>query len=362
MSCWGNNKNNKLIVSLYLSISTCTVLATPSDLADLSMQDLMRLNIQDKPMSDDGIHERWSIEYSYRRLHLDGYQMDDNTVGLMDILYSHGEMRTDRNFPVLPVKSTQEVHSFNLSYKVNNKLKLSLIVPLVRQDTDHISSMMGFDAFNIASSGIGDISLLSTWYMPINDLSAWQFSGGISIPTGSIDEKGDTPRNGAGTLEQLPFTKQLGTGTWDLPLSLSYLHNYGSWDFGTQLTARIHFGKNDRDYHLGNRYGLNLWAQYFTNSYFHPGVKLAWQHIEPISGFDVDLMVPGPFPFTNAISNPDFFGGNNINLSLLMKVCNAETNCKKYADLEFTKPVYRNMTGVQPKEDYQFSVSFGLKF
>ncbi len=362
MSCWGIIKNNQLIVSLYLLISSVTVLATPSDLADLSMQDLMRLNIHDKPLSDDGFHERWSVEYSYRQLRLDGYQMDDNSVDNMAILFSHGEIRTDRNFPVLPTKSTQEVHSFNLGYRVNDKLKLSLIVPLVRQDTDHISSIMGFDAFNVASSGIGDISVLSTWYAPIDDQSAWQFTGGISFPTGSIDEKGDTPRNGAGTLEQLPFTKQLGTGTWDLPLSLSYLRNYGSWDYGTQLTARIHLGKNDRDYHLGNRYGINIWAQYFTSSYFHPGIKLAWQHIEPIDGMDVDLSVPGPFPYTNAISNPSFFGGDNMNLSLLMKVCNAETNCKKYADFEFTKPVYRNMTGVQPKEDYQFSISFGLKF
>ena len=360
MSCWG--KNYQLIVSFYLLISSVTVLATPSDLADLSMQDLMRLNIRDTAMSEDGFHERWSVEYSYRQLRLDGYQMDDRSVGLMDILFSPGEIRTDRNFPILPVKSTQEVHSFDLGYRVNDKLKFSLSIPFVRQDTDHISSVAGFEDFNIASSGIGDISLLSTWYMPINDRSAWQFSGGVSFPTGSIDEKGDTPRNGAGTDERLPYTKQLGTGTWDLPLSISYLRHEGSLDLGTQLTARIHIGENSNNYHLGNRYGINIWAQYFSQSYFHPGVKLAWQHIDPIHGADVSLIKPGQFPFMAAIANPAFYGGDNMNLSMLMKVCNAETNCKKYADFEFTKPVYRNMTGVQPKEDYQFSISFGLKF
>ena len=370
MSRRGYQKTSKFIAGFslllfsfsVLVISTGTALATPSDLADLSMQDLMRLNIRDESLSEDGFRERWSVEYSYRQLRIDGYQMGNNSVGLMDILFTPGEVRTDRNFPVVPTKSTQEVHSFDVGYRVNDKLKLSLSVPLVRQDTDHISSVMGFDAFNVASSGIGDISLLSTWYVPISDSSAWQFSGGISVPTGSIDEMGDTPRAGVGTIEQLPFTKQLGTGTWDLPLSLSYLQNHGPWDFGTQLTARIHLGKNDRDYHLGNRYGINIWAQYFTQSFFHPGVKLAWQHIDAIDGTDVDLLMTGQFPFSNAISNPSFFGGNNINFSLLMKVCNAETNCKKYADLEFTKPVYRNMTGIQPKEDYQFSISFGLKF
>ena len=362
MSCWGNSKNTKFIAGLCLSISTGTVMATPSDLADLSMQDLMRLNVRDESLTGESFRERWSVEYSYRQLRLDGYQMDDNSVGIMEILFTPGQMRTDRNFPVVPVKSTQEVHTFDLGYRVNDKLKLSLSVPFIRQDTDHISSVTGFEAFNISSSGIGDISLISTLYVPINDRSAWQFSAGVSFPTGSIDERGDTPRNGAGTFERLPYTKQLGTGTWDFPLSISYLRNQGSLDWGAQVTARTHLGENSNDYHLGNRYGLNIWAQYFTKTYFHPGVKLAWQHIDRIHGADVSLTMPGPFPYAAPIANPSFFGGNNINLSLLLKVCNGETHCKKYADLEFTKPVYRNMTGVQPKEDYQFSISFGLKF
>ena len=333
-----------------LVISTGTALATPSDLADLSMQDLMRLNIRDESLSEEGFRERWSVEYSYRQLRIDGYQMGNNSVSLEQVLFTPGEVRTNRNFPILPTKSTQEVHSFDIGYRVNDRLKLSLVLPFVKQDTDHISSVPGFDAFNIASSGIGDISLLSTWYIPINDRSAWQLAGGVSIPTGSIDETADTPMRGLGTIDQLPFTKQLGTGTWDLPLSLSYLRNDGLWDWGAQLSARIHIGKNDRGYHLGDRYGINIWAQYFTQSFFHPGVKLAWQHIDSIHGTDTDLLVPGPFPFSTAITNPDFYGGNNINLSLLMKVCNSDTHCKKYADLEFTKPVYRSMTGIQPKK------------
>ena len=360
MSCANKSNSPGLFISLLFIIISTVAHATPSDLADLSMQDLMRLNIREKPLDD--VKERWSVEYSFRQLYLDGYQMDDRSAGLMEILFTPGEMRTDRNFPVVPTKSTQNVCSFDIGYRLNNNLKFSLSVPFISQNTDHISSVSGFEAFNIGSSGLGDISLLATWYMPITNRSAWQISGGVSLPTGSIDEKGDSPRNGAGTLEQLPFTKQLGTGTWDIPLSLSYLHNFGSWDLGAQLTARLHLGKNDRGYHLGDRYGINLWAQYFTTTYFHPGIKLAWQHIDPIDGVDVDLLVPGPFPFSNAISNPAFFGGNNINLSLLMKVCNAKTHCKKYADLEFTRPVYRNMTGVQPRETYQFSISFGLKF
>ena len=45
-------------------------------------------------------------------------------------------------------------------------------------------------------------------------------TGGLSFPTGSIDEKGDTPR-GKGT--QVPYTMQIGSGTYDLQPALVYL-------------------------------------------------------------------------------------------------------------------------------------------
>lgn len=362
MSYWGVNHKKSLLTGVILFLIAGTTLATPSDLADLSLQDLMRLSIRDEPLSRKSLREHWTVEYSYRQLHLDGYQMGSDTVSIDEVLFTPGEIRTDRNFPIVPVKATQEVHQFDFGYRVNDKLKLSLSVPFVRQNTHHISSVSGFEAFSVGTSGIGDVSLLSTWYKPINNRSAWQFTGGISFPTGSIDESGDTPRKGAGTIEVLPYTKQLGTGTWDLPLSLSYIRTDGFWNWGAQITARIHTGKNDRGYHLGDRYGVNFWGQYFTRSYFHPGIKLAWQHTDPINGIDVDLLMPGRFPFPASITNPDFYGGDNINLSLMLKVCDYEAGCKRYADLEFTKPVYRDMTGIQPREDYQFSISFGIKF
>lgn len=363
MSYWENHKiNARLTICLCLSSFCCSAVATPSELADLSLQDLMRLSIHDKPLSGEQYQGRWSVEYSYRQLRVDGYKMGTNSVSLDEVLFTPGKVRTGTNFPIVPIRAIQEVHSFEVGYRVNDQLTLSLVAPFVSQNTDHITSIAGFETFNISSSGIGDVSLLSTWYMPINQESAWQFTGGVSIPTGSIDESADTPRNGVGTVDTLPYTKQLGSGTWDLPLSLSYLRNDGLWHLGSQLTTRIYMGKNDRGYHLGNRYGISFWAQYFTKSWLHPGIKLAYQHIDQIDGTDTELLVPGLFPFPAAISNPDFYGGDNIYLSLMLKICNAETNCRKYADLEFSKPVYQDLNGIQPKEDYQFSISFGMKF
>ena len=72
------------------------------------------------------------------------------------------------------------------------------------QSTDHISIIPGYDGFNISSEGVGDIALVvdSTVSQSLN--SIWKIGAGLSMPTGSIDEEGDTPR--APGNQQLPYT------------------------------------------------------------------------------------------------------------------------------------------------------------
>ena len=51
----------------------------------------------------------------------------------------------------------------------------------------------------------------------------------------SIDEKGDTPR-GRGT--QVPYTMQLGSGTWDLDAGVAYAGTTGRWHWGHSEMVR----------------------------------------------------------------------------------------------------------------------------
>ena len=66
------------------------------------------------------------------------------------------------------------------------------------------------------------------------------------MPTGSIDEEGDTPR--APGSQQLPYTMQLGSGTWDFPLFLSFRKYEARWDWGMDASYTLRTCSNDRDY------------------------------------------------------------------------------------------------------------------
>ena len=157
------------------------------------------------------------MSYTYAVSDYDEYYIGNNSLSYDDVLFTPGaDTRTPNNYPVVPTEITQEVHAIRVAYDLTAETTIRAQLPLVMQSTDHISIVPGYDAFNISSEGLGDVAVVldSTVAQSLN--SIWKIGAGVSMPTGSIDEEGDTPR--APGNQQLPYTMQLGSGTWDVPL------------------------------------------------------------------------------------------------------------------------------------------------
>ena len=97
-----------------------------------------------------------------------------------------------------------------------------------------------------------NLSASYSWYN--SNTSIWRFSFSLSLPTGSIDEEGDTPCV-QGEM-QLPYTMQLGSGTYDFPFELKY-QNSEVYDLNLSLTANLRTGTCSRQYRFGNNYSIN---------------------------------------------------------------------------------------------------------
>lgn len=326
---------------------------TPSEMAELSLQELFALST-DEPESSK--QTPWRLGIVYKQLKQDGYLDGSNDLSNEQVLFEPGEERTDRNFPVLPTVIEQEVFITSLSYALDEISNISINIPIIEQSTDHISIVPGFDAFNISSSGLGDVTFNYSRIFKSWDKQQLSFSIGLSIPTGSIDEQGDTPR--APGNQQLPFTMQLGSGTWDIPAGISYQRDNTSWSWGVNALAKIRVGKNDRDYRLGNRLALTGWTKWHVNQTFQPFVKLIYQNWGTIDGRDVEITVPGPFPFPAGITNPKFFGGEKVNASVGSDISLGDQNLT----VELSIPIYQSLNGIQPKEDLNFSISWNTNF
>ncbi|WP_025255060.1 hypothetical protein [Alteromonas sp. ALT199] len=341
--------------SLFFTSGFAYSQSTPSEFAEMSFQDLLNVNVSDN--ADSLEKRKWTLSLQFKAAEFDGYMIDDSDVSLDEVLFSPGEEpRTEENFPVVPTVINQYAKIVQIGYQVSSNIKLGIQIPLIRQETDHVSVVPGYDEFLISSEGLGDVVVTGHYEFASNENYSIWLSGGISFPSGSIDEEGDTPR--AAGDQQLPYTMQLGSGTYDLPLEIGY-QNKGQYPFSIMFSARVRTGENDRNYRLGNNYEINGKYNFITsqNTTLFAGAELSYA--DSIHGRDDDITVGGAFPYPAGITNPELYGGSKVRL---FGGVNYLATDWLQLQLSASKPVYQNLNGPQPKELWRFGFQLSTLF
>ena len=330
----------------------------PSDLVDVSIEDLFSANVvtEDARASDQ---RKWYLAYRYGRAEFDEYRLGTRKLSYEDVLWSGpSEQRTGSNYPVVPTKIQQEVHSVLLGYQYSQSLSARVSIPFIKQSTDHVSIVPGYDEFNISSDGVGDVLAVVDYELSRTVNSAWHGVFGLSIPTGSIDEEGDTPR--APGDQQLPYTMQIGSGTWDLPLGITYKKYGQHFSGGSDMLAVIRTGDNDRDYHLGHKFTWGGWVSFTGGELLEPGVRFSYRWQGEISGEDLSLRVPNPtYPYPAPVVDPTAFGGQQLDLAVYVDVKVAP---RWNLRVEYGQPLWLDLNGPQSAEKYQFSLGVSTVF
>ena len=296
-----------LLVTLCLAVSPPSDAQTsPGDLMDLSLSELLQREI---PLTDGtGDSAPWQFDYRYVRGQFGGYRDGTGSVANADLLGPPNNV----TFPILQTRIVQEVHLFRVAYNASRRLSINVVVPYVRQSTDHISVVPGFGTFTIVSDGIGDVSVALTGVIYRAAGASLRMHGGVSAPTGSITETGPTP---AGPGSQLPYTMQLGSGTWDIPLGLTYQRDtnraagLGPLSFRLGATGKVRTGENSRGYRMGHRLVLDGSMSMQPLTWFSPTVGVSSEIWGDIRGFDINF--PGPI-FPTPVAHPDLFGGERV--------------------------------------------------
>lgn len=344
-------KFSSFSLSFFIAASGFTQLSyaqsTPSEFAELSLNELFDMNIVDDSENSEA-SSPWTFAYNFKFAEFRGYLDGDAKRADSEVLWQGaGTQRTDSNFPILPTIIDQQVHVFSMGYRITPNWRVHVSLPYITQSTDHISVVPGYDHFTIDSDGMGDAVVSVSRRLIATTDDVWWFTAGVSLPTGSIDEKGDTPRD-AGD-QQLPYTMQLGSGTYDFPLEFSY-QSMGEHDFSLSMSAMIRTGKNDRDYRLGNSYSLASTYRFNTSVNLKPFIGLSYQYRSAIHGQDNEIILDGSFPYPASITNPRLYGGKKVSAEIGARWKFSES----YAlSLTFSKPLYQNLNGPQPKENFQ---------
>lgn len=342
-------RKSLVFLSLILLSFNAFTQSTPTEFAEMSFADLLSLTIDDEGNSKEK-ETPWSFVYQFKFAEFGGYLDDDKSLSNDHVLWSPGEIRHNKNFPIIPTTITQKAHLLNIGYQLNEQWQGHLTLSYISQSTNHISIVGNYNAFTIHSSGYGDTVLSASYKLPENQSSTSWLSVGVSLPTGSIDEEGDTPR--APGDQQLPYTMQLGSGTYDFPLQFTY-QNLGKHDFTVSLAATIRTGKNDRNYRLGNNYSLAGRYRFQLTPDLQTFIGGEVQHTQAIDGQDDVLLVPAAFIYPASITNPKYFGGNKVSFKTGV---NWRLSQQYSVSIYGSKPLYQNLNGPQPKENWRAGI------
>ena len=150
------------------------------------------------------------VSARWMRMHMDGMRNNQDRLSNQDVF--------DQGFMVTPTEMDTDMLMLGAMYAPTDDVTMMLMAPYLERSMDHATAMGG--RFTTEADGLGDVRLSALVGLADHDGERVHFNLGLSLPTGSIDERDDTPMMANA---KLPYPMQLGTGTWDVLPGLTYL-------------------------------------------------------------------------------------------------------------------------------------------
>jgi hypothetical protein len=156
------------------------------------------------------------------------------------------------------------------------------------------------------------------------------------------------------------FPMQLGSGTWDLKPSITWLGHTEDWSYGSQLSAVIRLGENDNGYSLGDRVSATGWISRRLNAWSAVSLRLIATSWSNVDGSDSKMPVIPMGPLAgrpmSAVVDPDAQGGSRLDLALGLNLWHSESGTR-FA-IEAGAPVYQKLDGPQLGTEWFMTAGF----
>lgn len=324
------------------------------------------------PISVMGDHTHskggWMMSYRYMHMDMDGMRHGTDRVSSSDV-FAEG-------YTVTPESMSMNMHMLGLMYAPTNKLTLMAMANYTEIEMDHkistqtAANMINNDnrTFTTETNGIGDIKVGGLYRFFLEDNRKAHFGLSLSLPTGSIDEKDKTPSMPSPANQQLPAPMQLGSGTYDLLPSLTYVQQFESWSYGAQANAIIRLeSENDNGYRLGDVFGATTWAGYNLSEWVSLNTGLNYTYTSKLKGTQDDVnqgpMAPPMNPKTVTTAYENNYGGERldaifgINFYLPSGILKGQ---RLAADIRL--PLWQDLNGYQLETDTVLTLGWQMAF
>ena len=311
----------------------------------------------DAPIGVMGDHTaprgEWMLSYRSMRMEMEGSRIGTDSITPEEIVATVPSLTgAPPTLRVVPTSMTMDMHMFGAMYGLTDKVSVMGMVSYLDSEMDHVTfaGMAGTTergTFTTRSKGIGDTRVSALWTVSETGGSRTVLAGGLSLPTGSIDETDDvlTPMGTTPTLT-LPYPMQLGSGAVDPFVSATHAGNSGKVGWGVQGSALVRLYDNDEDYRRGDEFKATAWASYSLTPAVSASARVAAQSIGSIDGQDARINAPVQ------TAAPDFHGGERVDAAIGVSLAGQTGALRGHRfSAEIGRPIYQDLNGPQLETD-----------
>ena len=313
----------------------------------------------------DHLHKagEWMFSYRFMQMSMKGNQDGTSSISPDEIAttvsnrFANPPMMPP-TLRVVPTSMDMKMHMIGVMYAPSDRITLMGMMNYLDNEMDHITyagptGTAQLGTFTTGSSGIGDTTFSALVRLWVADGDQLHATMGLSLPTGSTDETAEvlSPMNTRPTL-RMPYPMQLGSGTFDPILGLTWTRTGDRFSGGAQWRSTLRVADNDDDYRLGDEHRLTGWLSYLASDRTSFSARVGLVERGTIDGMDPNIMAPVQ------TADPDRYGFTRWEFSLGANfLLPGERN---RLALEFIAPVSQDLNGPQLETDWQ--VVLGWQF
>lgn len=331
-------------------------------ISSLSKSSQLHLADSHGPISlmGDHMHKKGEMMLSYRFGHMQMKNVINGTKTLnIDEITSspNGASNDLGTYMNSPISMKMDMHMFGAMYAPLDNLTLMLMTGYSEKEmTQQRMRMRGSGRFDVNSSGVTDTRISGLIKLFNNNSIQSHIGIGLSLPTGSIDNRDVTP---ASADARLGYAMQNGTGTYDPFFYINNLNNFGKIKVGQQFLFKTSaLGKNSKNYSYGDIYDATLWSSYRWINNVSTSLKVNYNYQRDMNGSD-DQMNRRMSPAMDSYNK----GHQKLNLGLGMNLINYNKIMTNHRlGIEGIFPIYQRYKGIQMKETYKLVIGWQYGF
>lgn len=308
----------------------------------------------------DHMHKKGEIMFSYRFNHMFMNKTMNGTksLGIDEVMSAPNSSSNDLGrYMNSPISMGMDMHMFGAMYAPSDNLTFMVMTSYIEKEMiQQRMQMSGGKRFEVNSSGIGDTRLSSLVNLFHNKRTKTHLGIGLSLPTGSIDKRDNTP---VSSDARLGYGMQNGSGTFDPFFILNNVNSFGKFKLGEQIFFKLPLsGKNSEGYQHGNDYKASFWMSYLWLNNISTSININYKFKGNMEGED-DEMNPRMSPVMDSRNS----GYQKINLGFGVNIINHNEFLRNHRiGIEGIFPVFQNYRGIQMKEVFKVVIGWQYGF